>query len=67
MTTAEAAGADVPRRLCPCHGGGVAPGHQRLEPAPAPEDDGAILRFFCQLSDKLAEAATRVIELTNTK
>jgi hypothetical protein len=30
---------------------------------PAPEDDGAILCFFCQLSDKLVEAAARVMEL----
>jgi hypothetical protein len=34
---------------------------------PAPEDDGAILRFFCQLSDKLVEAATRVTELIDTE
>jgi hypothetical protein len=33
----------------------------------APEDDGAILCFFCQLSDKLAEAATRVIQLIDAE
>jgi hypothetical protein len=31
------------------------------------EDDGAILRFFGQLSDKLAKAATRVMELIDTE
>jgi hypothetical protein len=31
------------------------------------EDDGAILRFFGQLSDKLAEAATKVMELIDTE
>jgi hypothetical protein len=34
---------------------------------PAPEDDGAILRFFCQLSDKLVEATARVTELIDTE
>jgi hypothetical protein len=34
---------------------------------PALEDDGAILRFFCQLSDKLVEAALRVMELIDTE
>jgi hypothetical protein len=29
----------------------------------APKDDVAILRFFCQLSDKLVEAAAKVTEL----
>jgi hypothetical protein len=31
------------------------------------EDDGAILRFFGQLSDKLAEAASRVTELLDAE
>jgi chromosome segregation ATPase len=31
------------------------------------EDDGSILHFFGQLSDKLAEAATKVMELTDTE
>jgi hypothetical protein len=31
------------------------------------EDDGAILHFFGQLSDKLAEAATRVMELIDAE
>jgi hypothetical protein len=31
------------------------------------EDNGAILRFFGQLSDKLAEAATRVMELIDAE
>jgi hypothetical protein len=34
---------------------------------PAPEDDGAIHRFFCQLSDMLVEAAARVTELIDTE
>jgi hypothetical protein len=34
---------------------------------PVLEDDGAILRFFCQLSDKLVEAAARVTELIDTE
>jgi hypothetical protein len=42
-------------------------GIEGLSLPPAPEDDGVILCFFCQLSDKLAEAATRVIELIYTK
>jgi hypothetical protein len=42
-------------------------GIEGLIQPPAPEDDGAILRFFCQLSDKLVEAAMRVTELINTE
>jgi hypothetical protein len=45
----------------------VAPRHRGPKPAPAPEDDGAILRFFCQLSDKLVEAAARVMELIDAE
>jgi hypothetical protein len=33
----------------------------------APEDVGAILCFFGQLSDKLAEAATRITELIDAE
>jgi chromosome segregation ATPase len=33
----------------------------------APEDDGSILHFFGQLSDKLAEAATKVTELIDAE
>jgi hypothetical protein len=33
----------------------------------APEDDGANLCFFGQLSDKLAEAAARVTELIDAE
>jgi hypothetical protein len=33
----------------------------------APKDDGVILHFVCQLSDKLAEATTRVTELIDTE
>jgi hypothetical protein len=33
----------------------------------APEDDGEILCFFGQLSDKLAEASTRVMELIDAE
>jgi hypothetical protein len=33
----------------------------------APEDDGAIHRFFCQLSDKLVEATARVTELIDAE
>jgi hypothetical protein len=33
----------------------------------SPEDDGSILHFLGQLSDKLAEAATKVTELTDTE
>jgi hypothetical protein len=49
------------------HGGSAAHRHRGPEPAPAPEDDGAILRFFYQLSDKLVEAAARVTELINAE
>jgi hypothetical protein len=41
----------------------MASGHRRPKPSPAPKDDGAILRFFCRLSDKLVEAEARVMEL----
>jgi hypothetical protein len=34
---------------------------------PTPEDDGAILRFFNQLSNKLVEATVRVAELIDTE
>jgi hypothetical protein len=34
---------------------------------PALEDDGAILHFFCQLSDKQVEAAARVTKLIDTE
>jgi chromosome segregation ATPase len=33
----------------------------------APKDDGSILHFFNQLSDKLAEAATKVMELIDAE
>jgi hypothetical protein len=33
----------------------------------APEDDGSILHFFGQLSDKLAEATTKVMELIDAE
>jgi hypothetical protein len=33
----------------------------------APEDDGSILHFFGQLSDKMAEAATKVTELIDAE
>jgi hypothetical protein len=42
-------------------------GIEGLNLPPAPEDDGAILRFFCQLSGKLVEAAMRVTELIDAK
>jgi hypothetical protein len=38
-------------------------GIEGLSLPPAPEDDGAILRFFCLFSDKLVEAVARVMEL----
>jgi hypothetical protein len=45
----------------------MAPVHRGLSLPPAPEDDGAILHFFCQLSDKLVEAGTRVMELIDAE
>jgi hypothetical protein len=36
-------------------------------PAPAPEDDGAVLHFFSQLTDKLVEAAAKVTELIDAE
>jgi hypothetical protein len=41
--------------------------HRGPKPTPAPEDDGAILRFFYQLSNKLVEAAARVTEIIDTE
>jgi hypothetical protein len=42
-------------------------GIEGLNLPPTPEDDGVILRFFCQLSDKMVQAAERVTELIDTE
>jgi hypothetical protein len=42
-------------------------GIEGLSLPPAPKDDGAILYFFCQLSDKLVEAMVRVTELIDAE
>jgi hypothetical protein len=40
---------------------------QGLSQPLAPEDDGAFLHFFCQLMNKLVEAATKVMELIDAE
>jgi hypothetical protein len=42
-------------------------GTEGLSLPPAPEDDGAILHFFGQLTDKLVEAVARFTELIDTE
>jgi hypothetical protein len=42
-------------------------GIQGLGLPPAPEDDGAFLHFFSQLTDKLVEAAAKVTELIDAE
>jgi hypothetical protein len=42
-------------------------GIEGLNLPPASEDNGAILRFFCYLSDKLVEATARVMELIDAE
>jgi hypothetical protein len=42
-------------------------GTKGLSLPPAPEDDGAILHFFGQLTDKLVEAAARFTELIDAE
>jgi hypothetical protein len=42
-------------------------GVEGLNLPPAPEDDGSILCFFCQLSKKLVEATTKVAELIDAE
>jgi septal ring factor EnvC (AmiA/AmiB activator) len=42
-------------------------GIEGLSLPPAPEDDGAILRFFCQLSNKLVEDAARATKLIDAE
>jgi hypothetical protein len=42
-------------------------GIEGLSLPPAPEDDGAILHFFGQLTDKLAEATARFTELIDAE
>jgi hypothetical protein len=63
----EVAGADVLRHLCPRPGGGAALGYPGPERDPALEDDGTFLHFFGQLTDKLVEATTNVMELIDTE
>jgi hypothetical protein len=55
------------RGFCPPDGGDACLGIEGLVLPSAPEDDGVILRFFGLLSDKLAEASTKVTELINVE